>query len=77
MLLRALREAGCEVLGMVAIFTYEFKKASDGFAAENCTLNTLCNYNVLVDSAVETGYIGQSEVETLKKWRVDPSIWGI
>ncbi|MEI8224787.1 MAG: orotate phosphoribosyltransferase, partial [Bacteroidota bacterium] len=61
---KALREAGCDVLGMVAIFTYEFKKASDGFAAENCTLHTLSNYSVLVDTAVKTGYIGQVEVET-------------
>jgi orotate phosphoribosyltransferase len=73
---KALREAGCEVLGMVAIFTYEFKNAADGFAAENCTLNTLSNYSVLVDTAVKTGYIGKEEVETLKKWRVDPSTWG-
>jgi orotate phosphoribosyltransferase len=73
---RALREAGCDVLGMVAIFTYEFKKAADGFASENCTLNTLSNYSVLVDTAVKSGYIGQSEVETLKQWRVDPSVWG-
>jgi len=74
---RALREAGCEVLGMVAIFTYGFQKATDGFMEENCTLHTLSNYNALVESAVETGYIGQSEVETLKKWRVDPSSWGV
>jgi orotate phosphoribosyltransferase len=73
---RALREAGCEVLGMVAIFTYQFQKASDEFKSENCTLNTLCNYSVLVDTAVDTGYIGNAEVETLKKWRVDPSGWG-
>jgi orotate phosphoribosyltransferase len=73
---KALREAGCVVLGMVAIFTYEFKKASDGFAAEKCKLNTLSNYSVLVDTAVNTGYISKEEVETLKKWRVDPSIWG-
>jgi orotate phosphoribosyltransferase len=74
---KALREAGCDVLGMVAIFTYEFKKASDGFVAENCALNTLSNYSVLVDTAVKTGYIGQSEVETLKNWRADPSVWGV
>jgi orotate phosphoribosyltransferase len=74
---KVLREAGCEVLGMVAIFTYEFSKASDGFASENCTLNTLSNYSVLVDTAVKTGYIGQTEVETLKNWRADPSVWGI
>jgi len=73
---KVLREAGCEVLGMVAIFTYEFKKASDGFAVEKCTLNTLSNYSVLVDTAVKTGYITKEEVETLKKWRVDPANWG-
>lgn len=73
---KALREAGCVVLGMVAIFTYEFKKASDGFSSENCSLHTLSNYSVLVDTAVKTGYISQAEVETLKKWRLDPSKWG-
>ncbi|HVN57871.1 MAG TPA: orotate phosphoribosyltransferase [Bacteroidales bacterium] len=74
---KALREAGCEVLGMVAIFTYGFQKASDGFAAENCRIDTLSNYNVLVESALETGYISKDDVETLKTWRVDPSKWGV
>jgi orotate phosphoribosyltransferase len=74
---RALREAGCDVLGMIAIFTYGFKKAEEGFASEKCTLSTLSNYNTLVETAVESGYIGQAEVETLKKWRIDPSVWGI
>jgi len=62
---------------MVAIFTYEFKKASDAFAAADCKLNTLSNYSALVESAVSTGYIGQAEVETLKKWRIDPANWGV
>jgi orotate phosphoribosyltransferase len=62
---------------MVAIFTYEFKKASDSFVLENCRLDTLSNYSMLVDTAVNTGYINQTEVETLKKWRVDPSVWGV
>ena len=74
---RALREAGCEVMGMVAIFTYEFNKASEGFAEEKCKLNTLCNYSVLVETAVRTGYISDSEVETLRKWRIDPSVWNV
>jgi orotate phosphoribosyltransferase len=74
---KALREAGCKVLGMVAIFTYGFSKAADGFDSENCTLNTLSNYNALIEIAVETGYIGEAEVETLKKWRTDPSKWGV
>ena len=74
---KALREAGCNVLGMVAIFSYEFMKASDDFATENCALHTLSNYSVLIDTAVKTGYISQAEVETLKSWRVDPSVWGL
>ena len=73
---KALREAGCEVLGMVAIFTYEFKKAADAFAAENCKLNTLSSYSILIGEAVKSGYIGNAEVETLKNWRVDPAGWG-
>jgi orotate phosphoribosyltransferase len=73
---KTLRDAGCEVLGMVAIFTYGFSKASDGFAEENCKLDTLCNYDTLIEIASETGYIRQSEAETLKKWREDPANWG-
>jgi orotate phosphoribosyltransferase len=73
----ALRESGCEVLGMVAIFTYEFKKASDAFDSEKCRLDTLSNYSVLVETALKTGYIGQAEVDTLKNWRVDPANWGV
>ena len=64
-------------MGMIAIFTYGFSKATDGFAAEKCNLNTLSNYNTLVEIAVESGYIGQREVDTLKKWRIDPSNWTI
>lgn len=72
---KALREAGCTVPGMVAIFTYEFKKASDAFKAENCRLDTLSSYSVLLEAAVASGYISQSDVETLKKWREDPGGW--
>jgi orotate phosphoribosyltransferase len=72
----ALRDAGCSVLGMVAIFTYEFKKASDAFLQGNCKLNTLSRYQVLIGTAVKTGYISEAEVETLKSWRMDPAGWG-
>ncbi len=74
---RALRDAGCNVLGMAAIFTYEFKRASDAFSAENVTLNTLSNYSVLIETALNTGYITVADLETLKLWRVDPSKWGV
>jgi orotate phosphoribosyltransferase len=73
---RALRNAGCEVLGMIAIFTYEFKKSADAFQSENCELHTLTNYSTLTGAAVNSGYIGQSDTETLKKWRLDPAGWG-
>jgi len=73
---RALREAGCEVLGMIAIFTYGFAKAVDAFAAEQCRLDTLSNYSVLVDMAAASGYITQNDIETLKQWRRDPAEWG-
>jgi orotate phosphoribosyltransferase len=74
---KALREAGCNVLGMAAIFTYEFKKAADSFEASGCRLSTLCNYSILVDTALSSGYISESDVETLKLWRVDPASWGV
>lgn len=74
---QALREAGCEVLGMLAIFTYEFTKAGDAFTAAGCKLDTLGNYSELIEAALETGYIGKAEEETLRNWRMDPANWGL
>lgn len=74
---KALREAGCEVSGMVAIFTYEFKKASDAFEAEKCRLETLSSYGILIDSALKAGYIGVKEVDALREWRTEPATWGV
>ncbi|TFH36045.1 MAG: orotate phosphoribosyltransferase, partial [Bacteroidia bacterium] len=71
----ALRGAGCEVLGMMAIFTYGFEKAENAFSSAACRVDTLSNYNVLVERAVETGYVSGKELETLKEWRVDPASW--
>jgi orotate phosphoribosyltransferase len=74
---KALRDAGCKLLGMAAIFTYEFKKAADGFAAAGCELHTLGNYSTLISAASESGYIDKQDVETLKLWRTDPASWGV
>ncbi|HUS87588.1 MAG TPA: orotate phosphoribosyltransferase [Bacteroidales bacterium] len=74
---RALRDAGCKVLGMLAIFTYGFNKATEAFKNEECRLHTLSSYTELVNRAVETGYISGGELETLKVWREEPSKWGI
>lgn len=72
----ALRSVGCEVLGMVAIFSYQFQTAIDNFTGANVELVTLSNYSSLVEMALETGYITPGQFEELKKWRVDPAGWG-
>ncbi|MBM6800617.1 orotate phosphoribosyltransferase, partial [Coprobacillus cateniformis] len=59
----ALQEAGCEVIGMVAIFTYGLPKATENFAAKDCSFYTLTNYETLIDVAVENNYIKESELE--------------
>ncbi|MFQ7410795.1 MAG: orotate phosphoribosyltransferase [Coprobacillus cateniformis] len=69
----ALQEAGCEVIGMVAIFTYGLPKATENFAAKDCLFYTLTNYETLIDVAVENNYIKESELEKLKAWKKNPS----
>lgn len=71
----AVRRDGCEVIGMVAIFSYGFKVAEDKFAAANVPLITLSNYNAVLEEAVKTNYIEADDIETLKKWRKDPASW--
>ena len=71
----AIRNAGVQVMGMVAIFTYEFDHAQQNFKNQEVELHTLSNYHVLIDTAVDTGYIKQSDVETLKYWRQNPENW--
>lgn len=73
----ALRKAGCNVKGMVAIFTYGFNVAEENFKNANCKLITLCNYNALIDIALETNYINKDDVDTLKLWRKDPGNWKV
>ncbi len=69
----ALREAGCEVIGMVAIFTYGLPKATENFANKDCTFHTLTNYETLIEVAVENNYIHENDLEKLKAWKKDPS----
>ncbi len=75
--LNALREAGCDVKGMVAIFTYEFKVAADNFKKAKCKLVTLSSYSVMLKQAVESSYIKEKELLSLNEWREDPSKWGV
>lgn len=71
----ALRAAGCEVLGMVAIFTYGFPAAEANFEKAGVSLDTLSNYNTLIELAQEEGYIKPEEMETLREWRQAPDVW--
>jgi len=71
----AIRKAGCEVVGMVAIFTYGFPVAEEKFKEADVKLVTLSDYNSMLEAAVETNYIPESVVETLRRWREDPANW--
>lgn len=69
----ALREAGCEVIGMVAIFTYGLPKSIENFKNKDCTFHTLTNYDTLISVAVENDYIHADDLEKLKAWKKDPN----
>lgn len=71
----ALRVAGANVLGMLAIFSYGFDVADDNFLKTKCSLKTLTNYHTLIDIAVDTNYVKPDEIQTLEKWRQDPGNW--
>ncbi|KAB7707995.1 orotate phosphoribosyltransferase [Bacillus aerolatus] len=71
----ALREAGCEVLGIVAIFTYELEAAKEKLSAVEISAHSLSNYSSLIEVAAEKEYVKESELETLRKWQENPAEW--
>ena len=71
----AIRNNGCEVVGMVASYTYGFPVAEKAFSDANVKLITLTNYEAVVEQAVKTGYITEDDVEVLHEWRKDPAHW--
>ncbi|MFW5753369.1 MAG: orotate phosphoribosyltransferase [Marinilabiliaceae bacterium] len=73
--LEALRKQGAEVLGMLAIFSYGFQVAEDNFASVGVEYETLSNYQALLKVANEGGYVSSDEMDTLARWREDPSNW--
>lgn len=72
---QAIRDAGCEVVGMVAIFTYDFPQAAEAFEKAGVKLITLSNYNAMLTAALDINYIQPEDIETLKTWRKDPANW--
>ena len=71
----SIRKAGCEVVGMAAIFTYGFPEAARRFEEAGVELVTLSNYNAMLEVAIETNYIAPEYLETLQEWRKDPANW--
>lgn len=72
----ALREAGCEVKGMAAIFTYGFEGATESFRAAEVKLITLSDYPSLIRQALHDQFITEEDIEALESWRKNPAVWG-
>ena len=71
----AIRSNGCEVVGMVAAYTYGFDIAAEAFKNAKVQLVTLTNYEAVVEEAVRIGYIDADDVQVLNEWRKDPAHW--
>lgn len=71
----ALRDAGCQVKGLVSIFTYDFKAAETNFKKAKCSTVSLCNYHALIEQALKENYIDEEDIASLKKWREEPENW--
>jgi orotate phosphoribosyltransferase len=73
----ALKEAGANIKGMAAIFTYGFDVAEQNFKNANVELYTLSNYENLLNLAVTKTYITEEEQQTLSEWNQSPSTWNV
>ena len=73
--LKALEDAGCEVKGMAAIFTYGFKVSVDNFKNAKCKLVTLSDYDTLIKQALASNYVSEKDLASLTEWREEPSEW--
>ncbi len=71
----AIRRDGCEVIGMVASYTYGFPVAIEAFKNAKVKLITLTNYEAVLEVALKTGYISEEDIPVLNAWRKDPAHW--
>jgi orotate phosphoribosyltransferase len=72
----ALKEAGCNVLGLLAIFSYQLEQADENFTSAGVELTTLTNYSELIGVAVSTGVVNASQLQLLMSWHENPESWG-
>ena len=73
--INALKSNGYNVVGMLSIFSYNFEFANKKFVSEKITINSLADYNTLVEIIESKGEISDEEISRLKKWREDPKSW--
>lgn len=71
----AIRKNGCDVIGMVASYTYGFEVAKEAFKDAQVKLITLTNYEAVLETALKTGYITEAHIPVLNEWRDDPAHW--
>ena len=70
-----LKKNGVIVKGLVSIFSYGFDTASENFKKAGCPFYSLCNYEILLKQALDTGYVKEGDLEMLQDWRKDPANW--
>ncbi|GIN91434.1 orotate phosphoribosyltransferase [Siminovitchia terrae] len=73
---KALKEAGCDVLGVVSIFSYELDKAKTSIDEEGIKAFSLTGYSDLIETAFENDLIKEEDLATLRSWRENPEDWG-
>ena len=73
----SLREAECKVVGVVAIFSYGFQRATELFAQHHCPFKTISDYDTLIEKAVKEGYVNKKDLKTLSEWKLSPETWGV
>ena len=73
--INALKSEGINVMGMLSIFSYNFDFANKKFIEEKVTINSLADYNTLVEVSQSNGDLNHEEITRLKKWREDPENW--
>ena len=71
----ALKEAGCDVLGVVSIFTYGLDKGKQVFEEEKITSFSLTDFSTLIEVAIDKGYVSAENQESLLEWSKNPAAW--
>ncbi len=74
--IQALKESGLKIIGVQSIFSYGFEQANDLFENKNIHVRSLSDYEHLIQVALKIGYINESELNLLDRWRVNPAVWG-